>query len=76
MVRRTKETPMQAQNLIKSWAKENGRKYGWLAEQVPVNPKTVSSWVNGHHIPSAPCRARLSDIIGADVRDVSMWVAA
>ena len=64
---------MQAQTLIKSWAKENGRKFGWLADQVPVNSKTVSAWIHCHHVPSAICRARLSDIIGTDVRDISMW---
>ena len=73
MVRSKRDTPMQAQNLIKSWAKESGRKFSWLADQIPVNSKTVSGWINGHHIPSAICRARLSDIIGTDVRDIGMW---
>ena len=64
---------MQAQNLIKSWAKEGGRKFGWLAAQVPVTPNTMSGWINGRAIPNAIYRNRLADITGADVRDVSMW---
>ena len=64
---------MQAQNLIKSWAKEGGRKFGWLAAQVPVTPNTMSGWIRGHAIPNAIYRNRLADITGADVRDVSMW---
>ena len=64
---------MQAQDLIKSWAKESGRKFAWIAAQVPVTPNTMSAWINGHIIPSEVYRARVSDIIGTDVRDASMW---
>jgi hypothetical protein len=67
---------MQAQDLIKSWTKEGGRKFSWLAAQVPVTPNTMSAWINGHAVPGAVYRARLSDIIGADLNDASMWVAA
>ena len=62
-----------AGNLIKLWAKQGGRKFGWLAAQVPVTPNTMSGWINGHAIPNAIYRNRLADITGADVRDVSMW---
>jgi len=65
---------MQAQNLIKSWAKEGGRKFGWLAAQVPVIPGTMSGWIRGHAIPSAIYRNRLADITGIkELRDASMW---
>lgn len=64
---------MQAQDLIKSWAKEGGRKFAWIAAQVPVTPNTMSGWINGHAIPNAIYRNRLADITGADVRDISMW---
>ena len=64
---------MQAQEIVRGWVKTNGRKFGWLAVQVPVAPNTMSTWMTGRGTPSAVCRARLSDIIGTDVRDVSMW---
>jgi hypothetical protein len=64
---------MQAQNLIKSWVQNGGRKFGWLAAQVPVGANTMSSWMRGKHMPNAACRARLSDITGVDVRDANMW---
>jgi len=67
---------MQAQEIVRGWVKTNGRKFGWLAVQVPVAPNTMSTWMNGRGIPNAVCRARLSDIIGADLRDAKMWVAA
>ena len=65
---------MQAQEMIKSWTKEKGLKFSWVAAQVPVKPPAMSRWMNGNHIPSAPCRVRLSEITGIDVRDANMWV--
>ena len=66
---------MQAQDLIKSWAKEGGRKFGWLAAQVPVTPNTMSGWINGHAIPNAIYRNRLADIVdNINIREASAWV--
>jgi hypothetical protein len=67
---------MQAQKLIREWTQEGGRKFGWLAVQIPVYRTTLSGWMNGHAVPSAVCRARLSDITGIDLNDAKMWVAA
>ena len=65
---------MQAQDLIKSWAKEGGRKFAWIAAQVPVTPNTMSGWMNGHAIPNAVCRNRLADITGIKkLRNDRMW---
>ena len=65
---------MQAQDLIKSWAKEGGRKFSWLAAQVPVEANTVSGWVSGRNVPNAVCRNRLAEITGIkELRDASMW---
>jgi hypothetical protein len=65
---------MQAQDLIKSWAKEGGRKFSWIAAQVPVTPNTMSAWMNGHAIPNAVCRNRLADIVdNINIREASAW---
>lgn len=64
---------MKAQEVIKNWAREEGRKLGWLAKQVPVTQGTMSAWLAGTNIPSRAARARLTDIIGIDLSNEGDW---
>ena len=64
---------MQAQKLIREWAQKGGRKFGWLAVQIPIYRTTLSGWMNGHVVPRAEHRARLSAITGLDLNDPTMW---
>ena len=66
---------MQAQSAIREWAKSNGLKLGWLAEQIPVTKTSLSRWLNEDRIPTAMARERMADVTGIDlVRDEKSWV--
>lgn len=65
---------MQAQEQIRNWADSGGRKLGWLALNVPVNPSTMSRWMTGRAIPSAVYRNRIADITGIkELREEESW---
>lgn len=73
--RNTKEDAVKAQLEIRKWADKDGRKLGWISDQVPVAQATLSRWMKGHQVPSWHYRARLSEITGIDMlRDESNWV--
>ena len=64
---------MKAQAHIEQWLRTEGRRKSWLAEQVSVNPNTVSRWLKGKLVPTPQARIILSGIVGLDVNDASMW---
>ena len=65
---------MKAQELIRQWAKEGGRKMGWLAMQMPVANTSMSRWMQGDTTPAAIYRNRLADVTGIDeLRDEKAW---
>jgi len=63
----------KAPEQIKLWAAREGRKLGWLAEQVPVGQSDLSRWLNGKAKPRRIYRARLAQITGLQVTDDSAW---
>ncbi len=67
---------MMAQSKIRQWCRKDGRKLGWLAEQVPVANSSLSRWMTGRVVPSAVYRHRLADITGIeDLRIEGKWIA-
>lgn len=64
---------MKAPEQIKAWAAREGRKLGWLAEQIPANPSDLSRWVNGRAVPIRLYRIRLSEVTGLEVSDETSW---
>lgn len=65
---------MKAQDLIRQWAKDGGRKLGWLADQIPVAKSSMSRWMQGGIVPGAIYRNRIAEITGLDsLRDKEMW---
>ena len=67
---------MKAQDLIRQWAKDGGRKLGWVAQQIPVASSSFSRWMTGRIVPSAVYRHRIADITGIDdLRFEEEWVS-
>ncbi len=65
---------MQAQDLIRQWAADGGRKLGWIADQVPVAKSSMSRWMQNNIVPGAIYRNRLADITGIDgLREKDCW---
>jgi hypothetical protein len=65
---------VKAQELIRQWAKEGGRKLGWVADQLPVAKTSMSRWMQGDTTPAAIYRNRLADVTGIDeLRDEKAW---
>ena len=65
---------MKAQDQIRQWAADGGRKLGWIADQVPVAKSSMSRWMAGGIAPGAIYRNRLAEITGIDsLRDKECW---
>ncbi len=65
---------MQAQELIRQWADKDGRKLGWIADQIPVAKSSMSRWMQNNIVPGAVYRNRLADITGIEsLRDKECW---
>ncbi len=65
---------MQAQELIRQWANKDGRKLGWIADQIPVAKSSMSRWMQNNIVPGAVYRNRLADITGIEsLRDKECW---
>ena len=65
---------MQAQELIRQWADKDGRKLGWIADQIPVAKSSMSRWMQNNLVPGAVYRNRLADITGIEsLRDKECW---
>ena len=65
---------MQAQELIRQWGDKDGRKLGWIADQIPVAKSSMSRWMQNNIVPGAVYRNRLADITGIEsLRDKECW---
>jgi hypothetical protein len=65
---------VQAQELIRQWADKDGRKLGWIADQIPVAKSSMSRWMQNNIVPGAVYRNRLADITGIEsLRDKECW---
>ena len=65
---------MKAQDLIRQWANDGGRKLGWLADQVPVAKSSMSRWMQGGVVPAAIYRNRIAEITEIDsLREKEFW---
>lgn len=65
---------MKAQDQIRKWAEDGGRKLGWIADKVPVAKSSMSRWMQGNITPGAIYRNRLAEITGIDsLRDKGAW---
>ena len=66
---------MMAQRQIRDWCAKDGRKLGWIAQQIPVASSSFSRWLTGRFVPSAVYRHRLADLPGIeDLRFEENWV--
>ncbi len=65
---------MKAQDQIRQWAADGGRKLGWIADQVPVAKSSMSRWMAGGIAPHTVYRNRLAEITGIDsLREKECW---
>jgi hypothetical protein len=65
---------VQAQELIRQWANKDGRKLGWIADQIPVAKSSMSRWMQNNIVPGAVYRNRLAEITGMEsLRDKECW---
>jgi hypothetical protein len=65
---------VQAQELIRQWANKDGRKLGWIADQIPVAKSSMSRWMQNNIVPGAVYRNRLAEITGLEsLRDKECW---
>jgi hypothetical protein len=65
---------VKAQDQIRQWAADGGRKLGWIADQVPVAKSSMSRWMQNNIVPGAIYRNRLADITGIDgLREKECW---
>jgi hypothetical protein len=68
---------MMAQTKIRLWCAKDGRKLGWIAQQIPVASSSFSRWMTGRIVPSAVYRYRIADITGIeDLRFEEEWISA
>lgn len=65
---------MKAQDALKQWADEGGRKLGWICAQIPADRATVWRWMQGKTTPHPMARNRLADMTGNEtLRDAANW---
>ena len=65
---------MKAQEALKQWADNGGRKLGWVCAQIPADRATVWRWMQGKSTPHPMARNRLAEITGIDMlRDAANW---
>ena len=49
---------------------EKKRTNKWLAEQLGVNPSTVSKWCTNSSQPDLNCLLKISDLLGVDIKEL------
>ena len=57
----------QASTLLNNWIKLEGRKVGWLADQLGASPDAVRNWRRGNRLPIMPYRREIERITGGAV---------
>ena len=61
---------MEDINRIKIVLFEKKRTGAWLAEQLGVNPSTVSKWCTNSSQPDLGCLLKIADLLEADIREL------
>ena len=61
---------MEDINRIKVVLVEKKRTNKWLAEQLGVNPSTVSKWCTNSSQPDLNILLKISDLLGVDIREL------
>ena len=61
---------MEDINRIKVVLVEKKRTNKWLAEQLGVNPSTVSKWCTNSSQPDLNCLLKISDLLGVDIKEL------
>ena len=61
---------MEDVNRIKLVLVEKKRTSKWLAEQLGVNPSTVSKWCTNSSQPDLGCLLKIADLLEVDIREL------
>ena len=61
---------MEDINRIKVVLVEKKRTNKWLAEQLGVNPSTVSKWCTNSSHPDLNSLLKISDLLGVDIKEL------
>jgi len=61
---------MEDVNRIKVVLVEKKRTSKWLAEQLGVNPSTVSKWCTNTSQPDLACLLKIADLLEVDIRQL------
>ena len=61
---------MEDINRIKVVLVEKKRTNKWLAEQLGVNPSTVSKWCTNSSPPDLNSLLKISDLLGVDIKEL------
>ena len=61
---------MEDINRIKLVLVEKKRTSKWLAEQLGVNPSTVSKWCTNTSQPDLACLLKIADLLEVDIRQL------
>ena len=61
---------MEDVNRIKIVLVEKKRTSKWLAEQLGVNPSTVSKWCTNTSQPDRACLLKIADLLEVDIRQL------
>ena len=61
---------MEDINRIKVVLVEKKRTNKWLAEQLGVNPSTVSKWCTNSSQPDLTSLLKISDLLGVDIKEL------
>lgn len=61
---------MEDINRIKVVLVEKKRTNKWLAEQLGVNPSTVSKWCTNSSQPDLNCLLKISDLLEVDIKEL------
>lgn len=61
---------MEDVNRLKLVLIEKKRTSKWLAEQLGVNPSTVSKWCTNASQPDIACLLKIADLLSVDLREL------
>ena len=61
---------MEDVNRIKLVLVEKKRTSKWLAEQLGVNPSTVSKWCTNTSQPDVACLLKIADLLEVDIKEL------
>ena len=61
---------MEDVNRLKLVLVEKKRTSKWLAEQLGVNPSTVSKWCTNTSQPDLACIVKIADLLKVDIREL------